>query len=71
MAKKLDFHEAGKKAREDELKLKENNLKAPELNGRPRLRKGKAVFFYKTEEQLKKSVVHKWDPLRLKQGLNY
>lgn len=65
---KLDFHETVQKAKEDEKILHQRNIKAPDLAGRPRLRRGKAIFFYTDENKMKHSVVHKWDQLRLNQG---
>lgn len=69
MKKKPDFHDSRQCSQEEEKRLKEDKIISPDLTGRPRLKLGKATFFYKTEKLMKKSVVHDWmkqDPLRLK-----
>lgn len=52
-----DFQNSKELARRDEETIKKKGIKAPPL-GPVRVQKGKAIFFFKTEEQMRNSVIH-------------
>lgn len=52
-----DFQNSKELARRDEETIKKKGIKAPPL-GPVRVRQGKAIYFFKTEEQMRNSVIH-------------
>lgn len=70
MAKiKPDFHNSQICSMEERDRLEKEKITPPDIKNKPRLKLGKATFFYKTEKHKAKSIVHEWirrDPLRLK-----
>lgn len=52
-----DFQNPTELARRDEETIKKKGIKAPKL-GPVRVQQGKAIFFFKTEEQMRNSVIH-------------
>lgn len=66
---KPDYYNSRIRSIEEKENLEKEKINAPDIKNRPRLKLGKAIFFYKTEKQKSQSIVHEWirkDPLRLK-----
>ncbi len=66
---KPDFHDSRTCTIEERERLEKEEITPPDIKNKPRLKLGKATFFYKTEKQKAQSIVHEWirrDPLRLK-----
>lgn len=52
-----DFQNSKELARRDSETIKQKKIKAPEL-GKFRVKKGNAIYFFKTEEQMRNSIIH-------------
>ncbi len=66
---KPDYYNSRVRSIEERERLEKEKIIAPDIKNRPRLKLGKATFFYKTEKHKAQSIVHEWirkDPLRLK-----
>ena len=53
-----DFQNTRELARRDEEIIKQKKIKSPKL-GKFRVKKGNAIYFFKTEEQMKNSIINK------------
>lgn len=53
-----DFQNSIELARRDEETIKQKKIKSPEL-GKYRVKIGNATYFFKTEEQMKNSIINK------------
>lgn len=52
-----DFQNTRELARRDEETIKQKKIKAPEL-GKFRVKDGNATYFFKTEDQMRNSIIH-------------
>ena len=52
-----DFQNSKELARRDEEIIKQKKIKSPKL-GKFRFKKGNATYFFKTEEQMRNSIIH-------------